>query len=69
MNVKRMVLSLIGGFVVLVLLIVGLTAVLGRLRATANFRKIAEELWPFIAAQPSTPMGEAEAAWLADRVR
>ena len=47
----------------------GLTAVLGRLHATANFRAIAEELWPFIAGPPSTPMGEAEAAWLADRVR
>jgi predicted unusual protein kinase regulating ubiquinone biosynthesis (AarF/ABC1/UbiB family) len=45
----------------------GLTAVLGRLRATANFRRIAEELWPFVAAPPSTPMGEAEAAWLDDR--
>jgi predicted unusual protein kinase regulating ubiquinone biosynthesis (AarF/ABC1/UbiB family) len=45
----------------------GLTAVLGRLRATANFRRIAEELWPFVAAPPSTPMGEAEAAWLATR--
>src|SRR5260221_6784558 len=45
----------------------GLTAVLGRLHATANFRKIAEELWPFIAGPPSTPMGAAEAAWLADR--
>jgi predicted unusual protein kinase regulating ubiquinone biosynthesis (AarF/ABC1/UbiB family) len=43
----------------------GLTAVLGRLRATANFRRIAEELWPFTDAPPSTPMGEAEAAWLA----
>jgi hypothetical protein len=41
--------------------------VLGRLRATANFRKIAEELWPFVAAPPSTPMGEAEATWLAGR--
>jgi predicted unusual protein kinase regulating ubiquinone biosynthesis (AarF/ABC1/UbiB family) len=47
----------------------GLTAVLGRLHATANFRKIAEELWPFVAGPPSTPMGEAEAAWLARRVR
>jgi len=46
----------------------GLTAVLGRLHATANFRAIAEELWPFIAGPPSTAMGEAEAAWLADRV-
>jgi predicted unusual protein kinase regulating ubiquinone biosynthesis (AarF/ABC1/UbiB family) len=47
----------------------GLIAVLGRLHATANFRKIAEEIWPFVAGPPSTPMGEAEAAWLADRVR
>jgi predicted unusual protein kinase regulating ubiquinone biosynthesis (AarF/ABC1/UbiB family) len=45
----------------------GLTAVLGRLRATANFRRIAEELWPFVAGPPSTPMGDAEAAWLAAR--
>jgi len=45
----------------------GLTAVLGRLRATANFRRIAEELWPFVGGPPSTPMGEAEAAWLARR--
>jgi predicted unusual protein kinase regulating ubiquinone biosynthesis (AarF/ABC1/UbiB family) len=45
----------------------GLTAVLGRLHATANFRRIAEELWPFVAGPPSTPMGEAEAEWLARR--
>ena len=45
----------------------GLTAVLGRLHATANFRRIAEELWPFVAGPPSTPMGEAEAAWKATR--
>ncbi len=45
----------------------GLTAVLGKLHATANFRRIAEELWPFVAAPPSTPMGEAEAAWKANR--
>jgi predicted unusual protein kinase regulating ubiquinone biosynthesis (AarF/ABC1/UbiB family) len=42
----------------------GLTAVLGRLHAMLNFRRIAEELWPFVAGPPSTPMGEAEAAWL-----
>jgi predicted unusual protein kinase regulating ubiquinone biosynthesis (AarF/ABC1/UbiB family) len=47
----------------------GLVAVLGRLRATANFRRIAEELWPFTAGPPSTPMGEAEAVWRARRVR
>jgi predicted unusual protein kinase regulating ubiquinone biosynthesis (AarF/ABC1/UbiB family) len=45
----------------------GLTAVLGRLNATANFRRIAEELWPFVAGPRSTPMGEAEAAWIARR--
>ena len=35
--------------------------------ATANFRRIAEELWPIVDGPPSTPMGEAEAAWLATR--
>jgi hypothetical protein len=45
----------------------GLHAVLGRLRATANWRKIAEELWPIVSGPPSTPMGEAEAGWLASR--
>jgi predicted unusual protein kinase regulating ubiquinone biosynthesis (AarF/ABC1/UbiB family) len=47
----------------------GLHAVLGRLCATANFRRIAEELWPMVDAPPSTPMGEAEADWLAQRAR
>jgi predicted unusual protein kinase regulating ubiquinone biosynthesis (AarF/ABC1/UbiB family) len=42
----------------------GLHAVLGRLRASANWRRIAFELWPFTDGPPSTPMGEAEAAWL-----
>ncbi len=45
----------------------GLFAVLGNLHATANWRRIAEELWPFVGGPPSTPMGEAEAAWLATR--
>ena len=42
----------------------GLHAVLGRLRARRNWRRIAFELWPFVDGDPSTPMGEAEAAWL-----
>jgi predicted unusual protein kinase regulating ubiquinone biosynthesis (AarF/ABC1/UbiB family) len=46
----------------------GLYAVLGSLRATANWRRIAEELWPFVDGPPSTPMGEAEAAWLRERL-
>jgi predicted unusual protein kinase regulating ubiquinone biosynthesis (AarF/ABC1/UbiB family) len=45
----------------------GLYALLGELRATGNYRRIAEELWPFVDGPPSTAMGEAEAAWLARR--
>ena len=44
-----------------------LFAVLGELSATANWRAIAEEIWPFTHGPPSTPMGEAEAAWRARR--
>lgn len=36
----------------------GLLAVFGELEATANWRRIAEELWPFVEGPPSTPMGE-----------
>jgi hypothetical protein len=46
----------------------GLYALLGELEARGNYRRIAEELWPFVQGPPSTPMGEAEAPWLA-RVR
>ena len=35
----------------------GLLAVFGELQATANWRRIAEELWPFVNGAPSTPMG------------
>ena len=45
----------------------GLYALLGELRARGNYRRIAEELWPMVNASPSTPLGEAEARWLADR--
>jgi predicted unusual protein kinase regulating ubiquinone biosynthesis (AarF/ABC1/UbiB family) len=41
----------------------GLFAVMGRLNATANWRRIAEEIWPFRNGPPSTPIGEAEALW------
>ena len=43
----------------------GLYALLGELGATGNYRRIAEELWPFVAGGPSTPMAEAESEWLA----
>jgi len=45
----------------------GLYALLGQLGATGNYRRIAEELWPFVDGEPTTPIGEAEAAWLAGR--
>ncbi len=45
----------------------GLYALLGELGATGNYRRIAEELWPFVDGPASTPLGEAEAAWLAGR--
>ncbi|MEO8745905.1 MAG: AarF/ABC1/UbiB kinase family protein [Candidatus Dormibacter sp.] len=41
----------------------GLYAVLGSLNATANWRRISAELWPFVNGPASTPIGEAEARW------
>jgi predicted unusual protein kinase regulating ubiquinone biosynthesis (AarF/ABC1/UbiB family) len=52
-------------YVVLQRINLGLMAVLGRLRATANWRRIAEEIWPFTDGPPSTAIGEAEARWAA----
>jgi predicted unusual protein kinase regulating ubiquinone biosynthesis (AarF/ABC1/UbiB family) len=46
----------------------GLYALLGELGATGNYRRIAEELWPFTDAPPTTPIGEAEASWLDGRI-
>jgi predicted unusual protein kinase regulating ubiquinone biosynthesis (AarF/ABC1/UbiB family) len=51
-------------YVVLQRINLGLMAVLGSLRATRNWRRIAEEIWPFSEGPPSTPTGEAEARWL-----
>ncbi len=50
-------------YVVLQRINLGLYAVLGALGATANWWRIAEEIWPFSLGPPSTPMGEAEAQW------
>jgi predicted unusual protein kinase regulating ubiquinone biosynthesis (AarF/ABC1/UbiB family) len=50
-------------YVVLQRINLGLYAVLGSLRATANWRRIAEEIWPFRLGPPSTAIGEAEARW------
>jgi predicted unusual protein kinase regulating ubiquinone biosynthesis (AarF/ABC1/UbiB family) len=45
----------------------GLYAILGQLGATGNYRRISEEMWPMTSRGASTPMGEAEHAWLATR--
>lgn len=54
-------------YVVLQRISLGLYGVLGSLRATANWRRIAEEIWPFTNGPPSTAIGEAEARWRALR--
>jgi predicted unusual protein kinase regulating ubiquinone biosynthesis (AarF/ABC1/UbiB family) len=54
-------------YVVLQRINLGLFALLGEMHATANWRAIAEEIWPFLQAPPSTPMGRAEVAWRASR--
>ncbi len=54
-------------FVLIQRINLGLSAVLAELGATANWRHIAEELWPMTSAPPSTALGRAEATWLAGR--
>jgi predicted unusual protein kinase regulating ubiquinone biosynthesis (AarF/ABC1/UbiB family) len=54
-------------YVVLQRINLGLFAVLGELSATADWRRIAEEIWPFVQGPPSTPIGEAEVAWASRR--
>jgi predicted unusual protein kinase regulating ubiquinone biosynthesis (AarF/ABC1/UbiB family) len=52
-------------FAVLQRINLGLYAVLAGLGATADWRAIAEEIWPFVAAPPSTELGRLEAEWAA----
>ena len=52
-------------YVILQRINLGVFALLGELTATRDWRGIAEEIWPFVQAPPSTPIGEAEAAWYA----
>ncbi len=59
--------NLPASFVIIQRINLGLMAILGDLEATANFRGIADELWPWVDGPPSTEMGKAEADWLAAR--
>ena len=54
-------------YVILQRINLGLFALLGELSATADWRCIAEEIWPFFQGPPCTPMGAAEAGWRAQR--
>ena len=54
-------------FVIIQRINMGLYAVLGELRATADWRRVAEELWPWVDAPPSTELGRAEAGWATSR--
>jgi len=56
-------------FVIIQRINLGLYAIFGELHATANWRRIAEELWPFVDGPPSTPMGERIERWQRRRHR
>ncbi len=38
----------------------GLYSLFGELHATGNWRRLAEELWPFVDGPPSTPDGSRD---------
>jgi predicted unusual protein kinase regulating ubiquinone biosynthesis (AarF/ABC1/UbiB family) len=52
-------------YVILQRINLGVFAILGDMAATGDWRALAEEIWPFVQAPPSTPMGEAEQPWRA----
>lgn len=56
-------------FVVVQRINLGLYALLAELTATADWRAIAEDIWPFVARPPVTPIGREEAAWRLERSR
>ncbi len=50
-------------FVVLQRINLGLMGLMAQLEATRNWRRIGEELWPFVAGPPSTPIGQEIEDW------
>ncbi len=50
-------------FVIIQRINLGLYAMFGELMATGNWRRLAEEIWPFVAGPPSTPMGLEIERW------
>jgi predicted unusual protein kinase regulating ubiquinone biosynthesis (AarF/ABC1/UbiB family) len=54
-------------FVVIQRISLGLYAIFGELRATENWRRLAEEIWPFVGGPPATAMGREIEAWQRQR--
>ncbi|MDP1819681.1 MAG: AarF/UbiB family protein [Acidimicrobiales bacterium] len=54
-------------FVIIQRINLGLYAIFGQLHATGNWRRISEEIWPFVAGPPSTDLGRRAATWAAER--
>ncbi|MDQ6784242.1 MAG: AarF/ABC1/UbiB kinase family protein [Actinomycetota bacterium] len=52
-------------FVILQRINLGLYAVLAGLGSVADWRSVADEIWPFVGAPPSTRLGHLEEAWRA----
>lgn len=50
-------------FVVVQRITLGLMGLFAQLNATANWYRIATELWPITSAEPTTPMGEVIRQW------
>lgn len=61
--------NLPASFVVIQRINLGLYALFGDMEATGDWRRLAEELWPFVAAGPSTAMGRTIAEWERSRAR
>jgi predicted unusual protein kinase regulating ubiquinone biosynthesis (AarF/ABC1/UbiB family) len=59
----KKVLDVPSSFVVLQRINLGVIALFAQLEARQNWRRIGDEVWPFVEAGPSTPMGEAIERW------
>jgi predicted unusual protein kinase regulating ubiquinone biosynthesis (AarF/ABC1/UbiB family) len=51
-------------FVIIQRINLGLFSIFGRLEATGDWRRIAEELWPWVQGPPATEMGRQASDWV-----
>ena len=59
----KKVLDVPSSFVVLQRINLGVIALFAQLEARQNWRRIGEEVWPFVGAAPSSPMGQTIERW------